>query len=408
MVWTSVTVSSLGDGMRFVALPLLAARVSGDPRQVALVALVEQLPWLLLGLPAGALADRLDRRRMLWTVDAARTVLVGALAVTVALDATSVALLAVAGFLLGCGQTLYNGAWSGIVPALVEPGDRIRANSRIQAGALITDTLIGTPLGTLLFAVAAAAPFAVDTASFAVAALLVAFLPGDFRPAVSSSAVSSSGASTLGLPAAPARSTLRRDMAEGVRWLWRHRLLRRLCAVSAASNLVGAGLIAILVLYAREALGLRPFGFGLLVAAFAVGGLAGTALTQALAARLGTGRTLRLAVLVSAVAAVGAGTAHSGVAAGCFIAAYGSASLIWNTTAVSLRQSLVPAELLGRVGMAYQMASNGAGALGAAVSGLLAHSFGLRAPFLAGAALLLLAALASGRLGPAAPATRTA
>ncbi len=105
-------------------------------------------------------------------------------------------------------------------------------------------------------------------------------------------------------------------------------------------------------------------------------------------------------MIVSAGAALGAGTAHSGVVAGCCVAAYGAASLVWNTAAVSFRQSLVPPDLLGRVTMAYQMVSNGAGALGAALAGLLAHSFGLRTPFLAGAALLLLTAATCGHLVP--------
>jgi len=103
-------------------------------------------------------------------------------------------------------------------------------------------------------------------------------------------------------------------------------------------------------------------------------------------------------VIASAAAAIGVGAASSAVTAGCFIAAYGTASLMWNTTAVSLRQALVPAELLGRVSMAYQMVTMGAGALGAAAGGLLAHGFGLRAPFLAGAALLAVAAVASCRV----------
>ncbi|MEU6239524.1 MFS transporter, partial [Kitasatospora sp. NPDC047058] len=98
-MWTSVTVTGLGDGMRFVALPLLAARISGDPRDVALVTTAEQLPWLLLSLPAGALADRVDRRRLLIAMDASRAVLVALLTLAIGVHAVSVPLLAVAGFL---------------------------------------------------------------------------------------------------------------------------------------------------------------------------------------------------------------------------------------------------------------------------------------------------------------------
>ncbi|MFE2937035.1 MFS transporter [Streptomyces sp. NPDC059278] len=385
-VWASVTVSSLGDGMSFVALPLLAAQLTADPRQIAMVSLAEQLPWLLLGLPSGVLADRFDRRRILWLVDAARALLVGALASAVASGTVTIPLLALVAFLLGSGQTLYSGAWAGMVPALVAPGALTRANARLQASSLITDTLLGTPLGALLFGIATALPFAVDAVSFAAAAALVFILRGSFQPR---SQPASKTSKTW--------TTLRRDTTEGVRWLWRHPLLRRLCLASGITNLVSGGLIAILVLYARQTLGLSNLGFALLVASFALGGVAGATSTPRLTARFGAPRVLKLTAAGTAVAAVVAGTATTGPMAGMGIAAYGAASLAWNVTAVSLRQSLVPAELLGRVAMAYQMVIGSGTALGAVAAGFTAHAFGLRAPFYAGAALLFAASLISTR-----------
>lgn len=382
-VWASVTVSSLGDGMRFVALPLLAAHLTSDPRLVAFVYLAEQLPLLLFGLLSGALADRFDRRRILWLVDAVRAVTVGALAVAVAAGAMTVLLLAGIGFLLGLGQTLYNGAWSGIVPTLVASQDLTRANARLQSGSLVTDTLLGTPLGALLFGVAAMLPFAVDAVSFAAAAVLAMTLGGDFRPRPQ---------------AAPHPwRTLLGDTTEGVRWLWRQPLLRRLCLTSGITNCVGGGLIAILVLYARQTLGLSALGFALLVASFAIGGVAGAMATPGLSARYGSPRVLRLAAAVTALTAVGAGAASSGLVAGLCIAVYGAANLAWSVTAVSLRQALVPAHLLGRVGMAYQMVVGGGVTLGAVLAGVEADAFGLRCPFYVGAALLLAASLISMR-----------
>lgn len=382
-IWTSVTVSSLGDGMRFVALPLLAARLTSDPRQIAAVYLAEQVPLALFGLLAGAYADRADRRRVLWVVDALRTLAVGALAVAVAAQALTIQLLIGVAFLLGLGQTFYNGAWSGMVPTLVSPKNLTRANARLQAGSLITDTLLGTPLGALLFGIGAALPFAVDAVSFAAAAGLAFLVKADFRPKPST--------------APKTWKTLRQDMAHGVRWLWRHRLLRRLCLISGITNLVGAGLIAVLVLYARQTLGLGSLGFALLIASFAVGGMAGAAGTPRLTSRFGSQHVLRFTAVATAFAAAAAGAATSGLIAGVAIAGFGAANLAWNITAVSLRQSIVPAELLGRVAMAYQMVIGGATAAGAALGGFVAGGFGLRAPFYAGAVLLLVASLISTR-----------
>ncbi|MFI6585304.1 MFS transporter [Embleya sp. NPDC050493] len=378
-LWASVTVSSLGSGMSFVALPLLAAQLTTDPRQIAAVSLAEQAPWLLLGLPSGVLADRLDRRRILWLVDAARALLVAALAAAVAGGMATIVLLTVVAFLLGCGQTLYSGAWSGMVPALVAPAALTRANARLQASSLITETLLGTPLGALLFGMAAALPFAVDAASFAAAAVIVLLLRGNFRPG--------------GASAVKTWTSLRRDTTEGVRWLRRHPMLRRLCLASGINSLVGGGLIAILVLYAQRTLGLGDLGFALLIASFAVGGVLGALSTPVATARYGAVRILRTSVVGTAFAAVVVGSATSGPVAALGIAMYGAGSLAWSVTAVSLRQALVPAELLGRVTMAYQMVVAGGTALGAVSAGFTAHSFGLRVPFHAGAGLVIVAGL---------------
>src|SRR5689334_7109320 len=321
--WAAITVSSLGDGMRFAALPLLAATLSTDPRAVSAVTLAEQLPWLGVGLAAGAIADRVDRRRLIWTVDTARAALAGALTLAALSGHATIPLLCVTGFLLSCGPALYNGAFPGVLTALVDPAGLPAANARVQAGALVTDTLLGTPLGAAAFTLAVALPFGVDTASFAVAALLVASLPGRYR-------------STREQP-----TTLRQDVAEGVRWLARHRMLRLLCLLVGVGNIVLYFLIAVLVLYARQVLHLGPTGFGLLVAAFAVGGVAGAVTAPRLAAALGTGRTLQLAWAGSAAAVAGVALARSGLVAGLCIALYGLATSLWDVTTVSLRQALV-------------------------------------------------------------------
>ncbi|WP_345656554.1 MFS transporter [Streptomyces siamensis] len=382
-IWASVTASSLGDGMRFVALPLLAAQLTSDPRQVAFVYVAEQLPLLLFGLLSGAIADRFDRRRILWVVDAARTVIVGALAVAVATHTLTILVLTGIGFLLGLGQTLYNGAWSGIVPSLVTSPELTRANARLQSASLVTDTLLGTPLGALLFGITAALPFAVDAVSFAAAAALALTLNGGLRPQPH---------------AAPnPRRTLLGDTTQGMRWLWQQPLLRRLCLTSGISNLVGGGLIAILVLYARQILDLTSIGFAFLVASFAIGGVAGAMATPRLCARFGTSWVLRLSAAATAGTAVAAGATSSGLIAGVCIAAYGAANLTWNVTAVSVRQAMVPTHLLGRVGMAYQMVIGAGTTLGAALAGLEADSLGLRAPFYIGGALLLVASTISMR-----------
>lgn len=396
-LWASVTISSLGDGMRFVALPLLAAELTGDARMIALVALAGQLSSLLFALPAGAWADRLDRRRMLFWADAARTLVVGVLAAAVAAHAARIGWLVLAALLLGTGGVLYSAGWSGMVPALVPPADRARANSRLQAGALVTDTLLGTPLGAVLFGLAAALPFAVDTLSFACAAGLVLLLQGDFRPGraeppggAGPHAGAAGAAGAPGAVGAPAeRPALRRQVAEALRWLRGRPVLFRLCLARGLTGGVSSGLIAVLVLYASRAQHLGPTGFALLVAAFAVGGLLGSVLTPRLLQHWGVRPTLTAGALGSAVCALLLALAPTPAVAALAVAAYGVAEFAWYVGGLTLRQAQVPTRLLGRVTMAHQLVFDASGAVGAALAGLLAHAWGVRAPYFVGAALLL-------------------
>ncbi|MFJ8435937.1 MFS transporter [Kitasatospora sp. NPDC094019] len=385
LLCVSVTVSAFGDGMRFVALPLLAAGITGDPRDVTLVATAEHLPWLLLSLPAGALADRMDRRRLLFLVDMLRAVLVGGLVLAMAVGAVSVPLLAVVGFLLGCGQTFYNAGWVGAVPSVVAPGHRARANGRLQAGALVAEPLLGAPLGTVLFAAAVSAPFVLDAISFAAAALLVLGIRDGLGGVPRAERVTERRGSAV--------RHLCAEAGEGVRRLWRHRVLRALCLAACATNLVAGGVISVLVLYTRNVLHLGAEGYGALVAVFAVGGVLGSLAASRSAARLGSGWVLIAGPIGAAAALAGAGRFKSLLLVGICTFLWGALSMAYGIVAVSVRQGLVPEGLMGRVGMAHQMLANSGTAVGAALAGVLAHGFGLRSPFLAGAALLAVTGL---------------
>ncbi|GAA2099005.1 MFS transporter [Kitasatospora saccharophila] len=375
VLWASVTISSLGSGMRFVALPLLAVRLTDDARLIALVALAGQLPSLLLALPAGAWADRFDRRRMLFRADAARALVVGALAVAVATGTARIGWLVLAALLLGTGEVLYSAGWAGMVPTLVPPEGRARANARMQAGALISDTLLGTPLGAVLFALAAALPFAVDSLSFAGAAALVLLLRGDFRPGPA--------------PDAAGPAPMGRQVTEALRWLRDRPVLFRLCLAGGLSGAVSSGLIAVLVLYTGRVQHLGPTGFALLIAAFAVGGLLGSALTPRLLRHWGVRTTMVAGALGSAACALLVALAPAPAVAGLGVAAYGLTEFAWMIGGLTLRQAQVPSRLLGRVAMAYQLVFSAAGAAGAALAGVLAQQWGPRAPYFVGAALLL-------------------
>src|SRR3954447_22076712 len=166
-------ISNLGDGILLAAGPLLVASRTQDAFLVALAALLQWLPPLLFGLWAGALTDRLDRRRLGILVDSLRTVVLVLLAVAVATDVASIALVLVAMFLLGTAETFADNASSTLVPMLVDRDDLALANSRIVAGLVTVNQLVGPPLGALLFAAGQALPFAADALLVGAGAVLI-------------------------------------------------------------------------------------------------------------------------------------------------------------------------------------------------------------------------------------------
>ena len=375
-LWAAVGISNLGDGVAAAALPLLAAALTRDPVLVAGLTVAQQLPWLLLALPAGAIADRSDRRVLMWRTDAVRGLALAAFGLLVVLDQGSLALLYVLAFALGVGETLFDTAYRSLLPSLVANEELERANARLYGAEIVANRFAGPPLGGLLFAAAASAPFLLDAGTFLLAAIAVFAIGGSFRPPA------------VATGATPIRIAVR----EGLRWLAAHRLLRSLAVVVSVWHLVWAAGNAILVLYAQELLGMGSAGFGILLAAGAIGSLVGTAVAARLAESLGRRRALAGSVALAALAQVGFAVTSSPVTAAIALGVSGTCAVVWNVITVALRQRLAPDALLGRVNGAYRFAAMGAVALGAVMGGVLA-SIDLRLPFYVAATTLVVTAV---------------
>jgi MFS family permease len=382
-LWAAQATSNVGDGVYGTALPLLAATLTRDPFLVSVVSFAEWLPWLLFGLLSGALLDRWDRRRVMWTVDAARFAVVGGLAVAVLGGRASIALLGVVGFLLGTGQTLVDTGAHSILPALVSRDRRRleRANGRLVGTQVVTQELAGPPTGGFLFSVAGWIPFAVDAVSFAAGSALVATIRGDFGPAAD-------GPGAGGRP-----TTLRAEIAEGLRWLAAHRVLRATAAMVAVVNLLASGGGAVMVLFAQERLGLDAVGFGLLLSGSAVGGVLASLVAARLARFAGTAGIVVWTMVLSALAYLVFGLSTSPWLAGVMFGLCGFLTVVFNVVLGSLRQALTPDRLLGRVISAFRLFSYGSVPLGSLLGGLLARTFGLPAPFLVAGVVIPVAAL---------------
>jgi MFS family permease len=224
-------------------------------------------------------------------------------------------------------------------------------------------------------------PFALDSISFGVAALLVLSLRGSFR-----------------VPRAGPPTRLGHEIREGLQWLWAHRLIRSLAIMLGIWNLVSTATGAILVLFALEVLHLHDVAYGLLFTAWAAGGLVGSFVATRIIGRLGHARALLGTVVVGAATSAGIGLGSSPWLVGALLAVEGVAIVVWNVITVSARQALVPPALFGRVNSVYRFVGWGVMPVGAALGGVLAKTIGLRAPYLLAAAVLVVMAVLARRV----------
>ena len=372
-LWTASTISNLGDGVTLVAAPLLAASLTRDPLLVAGVVFVKQFGWVLFSLHAGALIDRLDRRRLMGYVDLFRSAAIGFLGISVLLDFVTIPLLYVVFFLIGAAEPLFDNASVAILPAVVDRVKLQKANGRLAVAQIVTGEALGPPLGGFFFAMAAALPFLLDAGTFVAAAALVLAMRGRFR---------------MERPEGAATTTMFQEIGEGLRWLVSHRLLLTLALVLGAAGFAVEGVFAILVLYAQNILGLGSVGFGFLMTAFAAGGLIGGLLAERISFLLGIGRTIWTIFALEAVSFGILALTTNAFLAGAMIAIDALAGTVWNVATISLRQELIPDRLLGRVFSAFRMVGFTGLALGALVCSLLAREFGIPVSYWAAAIIM--------------------
>ncbi|CAL9558579.1 MFS transporter [Streptomyces sp. enrichment culture] len=379
-LWAATFVSGLGDGSRLAALAVLAATLTDDPLEVALVTVAARAPWVLVGPFAGALADVLPLWRTMWLCDVARAAVMTLFVALLLTGHVSVPVLVVVSFVLSSVETLAENLAQAAVPEVTGSAPLESANSRIMGGQLVATEFIGAPLGTALFVVTAALPFAVDAVTFTLAAVLVMTV----RPAPGTDG-KRSGARRPG--------GVWRGAAEGARWLWRHRDLRTMCLLIALLNFCLVAVMGIAVLYAVKVLHITPGAYGTALVVIGAGGLAGVLLAPRCVAALGRGGTLKLAFALCPAPFLIAGLTSDPLLAGGGLTLVGASVSLATVVTTSVRQEVIPPPLFGRVNGAYRLIVNGVSPVGGFVGGLVAGAFGLRAPFLLAGAALAVGAL---------------
>ncbi len=377
-LWTSSGLSNLADGVFKIALPLMAIQLTQSPTLIAGLSVAATLPWLVFALTAGALADRLDRRKIMLWANVGRGILPAVLAAVILLDFGSIWALYVVALIVGVAETLYDTSAQSIMPQVVDRDQLSRANGRLYAVELTANQFVGPPLGGLLVAIGVVAGLAVPAALWFAAVGGLLLVPGAFRMERKQT------------------TTLRFDIGEGLRFLWDQKILRTLAVMTGVFNFASSGAFAVLVLFAvgpASDMKLSEVGFGLLLTTSALGAFAGSFISEWAEARLGRSKSLTLAVLGVALFVGAPAMTDNPYILGPIFFVGGILTVLWNVITVSLRQRITPNRLLGRVNSVYRLLAWGTMPLGAAAGGVLAQWLGLQVMFviMGGLALALLA-----------------
>ena len=358
--WTT----NLGDGLMMAAGPLLVASQTRNPVLVAAAAVAFQLPWLLFGLVAGAMADRLDRRVLVMAMDGARAIVLVGLCAVILSGQVNIWLVMGAMFLVGVAEVFADSTTGTLLPMLVDKPDLGIANSRIQFGFLTTNQLIGPAVGAVIFAAGMALPFMIQAVCVALGVVLV---------------------SRIGTPRGAVRehveTHVRQDIAEGVRWLGGNKPVRTLALVIVAFNVTWAAPWSVLVLWSLERVGMDEAGFGLLITASALGGLLGTAAYGRVEKRVPLAALMRTVLACEVVFHLAMALTTSPWAAYPLMFFFGAYAFIWGTLSQTVRQRAVPTEFQGRVGSVYMLCVMGGMLVGSLLGGLIAHQWGVTAPW---------------------------
>jgi MFS family permease len=365
-LWTAAGLSSLADGVLKVALPLVAVGYTRSPALIAGLAFAFSLPWLLFALPAGALVDRLDRRRAMLTANLVRGGLLAAVTALTVFGGGSIWALYVAAVGVGCAETIYDTAAQSIVPQVAGRAQLARANGRMFAAEQTANEFAGPPLAGVLAAAGVVTALVTPVALWAVAVAALLLVRGTYRIE------------------RPAPTTLRADIAEGLRFLLRHKVLRTFSIMVGTFNFATGATFAVLVLYAvgpGSAMGLSAPAFGLLMATTAAGGLVGSLVAEPVERALGRVRALWVSWLAGGLpVGVLVVTANPYVVGAAFFTG-GAGILVSNVVMVSLRQRVTPDRLLGRLNSSHRLVAWGTKSLGALAGGTIAQTAGLHTVF---------------------------
>ena len=375
-LWTAHATSNLGDGLATVAFPWLASAVTRDPFLIALITVMSRLPWLIFTLPAGVITDRFDRKKIIVAMDIAQGALALVLAGAIYLERNSLpalnnltastvvetnyllywSLVGIA-LLFGCAEVLRDNAGQTFLPSVVAKENLESANGKLWSAEYVMNSFVGPPLASFLLGVAVYLPFFIHSSTFFIAAGLIALIVTIPKPASEVEVKT--------------KVNFRAEIKEGFSWLWSHSLLRPMAIILGTLNLVGSITAATFILFAQEILETSVFEFAILGTSGAIGGALGGILGPKISKKLGSGPSLYLTLISMPIMSLIIGVTSNWYIAWVMIAGTTIFAVLWNVITVSLRQSIIPTHLLGRVNSVYRFFAWGSMPIGTLIGGAI-------------------------------------
>ena len=360
----SVWVGNIGDGIALAAGPLLVASQTRNPALIAAAAMASRVPNLFIGLFAGALADRVDRKRLVIVANLLRAVVLGGLILTIVTGWVSIWAVLVALLLVGTAEQFADSGTRAVLPMIVPKADLGIGSARQMAGYLVANELLGPPIGAFLFAVGMAAPFGAQAAAVLLAAWLFTRveLP------------------TRGSQAKPDQP-IGRDVAEGLRWIWGNKPVRTLSLIIFIFNLTWGAPWGILVLWAQDQLGVGAVGYGLLSTAIGLGGILAVLSYDWLEKRVSLATLMKACLTLEVLLHLAlANTRHEWLAL-VLMFVFGSYAFVWGSVSNAVRMRATPMAYQGRVSSVYFFGLTSGLLVGQFLGGLIATRWGVAAPF---------------------------
>jgi len=375
-LWTAHATSNLGDGLATVAFPWLASAVTRDPFLIALIAVMSRLPWLVFTLPAGVITDRFDRKKIIVAMDIAQGALALVLAGAIFLESDSLpalnnltasteietnhllywSLVGIA-LLFGFAEVLRDNAGQTFLPSVVAKENLESANGKLWSAEYVMNSFVGPPLASFLLGVAVYLPFFIHSSTFFIAAGLISLIVTIPKPVTEVEIKS--------------KINFRVEIKEGFSWLWSHSLLRPMAIILGTLNLVGSITAATFILFAQEILETSVFEFAILGTSGAIGGALGGILGPKISKKFGSGPSLYLTLLSMPIMSLIIGLTSNWYIAWVMIAGTTIFAVLWNVITVSLRQSIIPTHLLGRVNSVYRFFAWGSMPIGTLIGGAI-------------------------------------